>query len=632
MRLRVRRTISMSQQQAEDIRPRERESLRSLERESLRDAVQGGLTRIRELREAHRLSLGSRNANTEREQRPFPQFNALAARDSLTGEFNQRSSNWSEDMDVDGANDLESWGRASFGSHADWMWDREPALSHADELRPMTTGGSSTSTEAAAYFASGPQVDREADRRPSSQLLRQRRLRLSGLAPPSQSSSSSLERGQETIFSQDRFEMSEELDRLDNASRVRSPIGGVSLDELLYSGRNGSTDATDARDERNDRGLESTIMDSLFDDEISTADQISRRGASNGRVNPSTSLTNQQQQQHAQYSAQTARQHQARTSQYPPILPPIQTLGESSIPELADLVEHHESERPAWRLLQGRNAQSSSDLSPHSRRPTVSDSNTAQHGGDLAVHRALLLRSVQSRGGVEVEQATQMRTQSSPPLQVSETSARPSSFHQAMDVLSADGLSTTRREQFLQAHRRLAALLEQDSELERHRSAVRAESQSQTQSESHAHAHAPHVRWGEVHDDPETLGRPPAFRPFRARRRNSTSTLFGPPPENGDSVGTATQNRSNSTTTMNLWGNVENGARSSAEDFYGLTSQSGVPRPRSRYLRERLRDFGGRDREDTLSRSFFRRRQRPGLGNLGDFVVSALCYLSSERC
>ena len=297
------------------------------------------------------------------------------------------------------------------------------------------------------------------------------------------------------------------------------------------------------------------------------------------------------------------------------------------------MMERFESERPAWRVLQDRYNRPSNESSwLHAVRPASSESNSEQRGGDLAMHRALLLRSVQNRG-VEPDRNTHMQTPSAGLPPAPAASARPNSFHQALDVMGADGLSATRREQFLQAHRGAGAqtLQEQMRERDRRRE-VHAEAQLRQ------HQQQQHVRWGEVRDDPEALGRPPAFRPIRTRRRNSTSTLFAPPQENGDMVGTAAaaatlQSRGQATSTTSTagnsrsgWGSSENGngERSSTEEFLALmgSTMTGSHRARTRLMRERLRDFGGRDREDTLPRAFYRRRHRPGLGNMGDFMVS----------
>ena len=538
---------------------------RSRETQNPRQAADAGnsrlVTRIRQMREAQQLSVPQRNEPELRRAQ-----NMLSARDSLTGD-----PSWLTDH-------LE-WDMNMFNGGWERLWTR---MSPADEA-------GSSSTEAAAFFASGPTF--EANRRPSSQLLRQRRLRLSGLGQLS------LSRAPDHAATRPE------------SPRPSPPIGGGpgagnELEELLYPG---STQQNQAQASQNDRFSHDTSLESLFGEGMS-ASMNRMQSLRETVLNPPSQQPPQQQQQQQQQQQRNTLSLSSR----PPMLPPIQLFNESSMQDLSSLTAHFEAEeRPS---MQDRRP-ASFNAEPLSRarrapppepRPTTEQQ---QRGGDLAMHRALVMRSVQSRG-MDPDRNTQ-----APPVHTSNVpfaSRTPGGFQQGLD-----SLPTTRRQQYIQAHDRAREHIR-----ERERERERELEQERERERRRSMRPEPHVRWGEVRDDPEAPSRPTAYRPIRARpRRSSMSALFAPPPENAD---TAHPNRgANAAEGHRGEGRTEQDAVPA--EFFSLMGQ----RMRQRQMRERMREFSGRD--ETLSRSFFRRRHRNALGSFGDFVVSAPSLESGLR-
>lgn len=278
-----------------------------------------------------------------------------------------------------------------------------------------------------------------------------------------------------------------------------------------------------------------------------------------------------------------------RTERGPPSLPPLR-FGQTFVPIGRDDSEVRRSgvetnHEVPWRSQPSRIEQPMSgglmadarrSLTPHFH-PLPLRNNARQLGernADMAIQRARLLRSVESRPQPEEQDSS-----------LTQANGRTQGFQRAMQVLRNDGLSSVRQHQFQSAFER---------QQQRAPTAVAPR-------ENHSH-------WGEIRGD--NIDR----RHFNLLSRRRGSALFADPPDNPDN---APPNRGSGSAT-NAHSMNHQGPPSPMSEFFSRFSS----RPRVRN-----RSWAMRQGEDVPAggslgfRLFGRRRSAASFG-AGDFVVS----------
>jgi hypothetical protein len=413
--------------------------------------VPSARTRLRELREAHRLPVSTRNASRSSWD---IYVNEPAAPVQLTR---------SRERDRDNS-----------------ILRLEPTNSH--ERTQTGSNETASSTEAAAFFASG--LSNERDRRPSSGLLRQRRLRLSGLDDISMS------------ISRDRDHVSPGMDGGERNSssswhvpampfEESSPVD-LEFSDLLYPS---SSQRPHSAAIRNPREQDNTLPWTEVGDRRPSAGDDHPWNAS-----PANDINL------IRYPVRNMRAFEAtqpRTSSRPPTLPPIRFLDESPANEINDFSDFWNDREGEERLQHNRPPMSRREALGRSMSASNTNIEPLQREGPPTMHRALLLHSMRNRAlGNTRDGINQTREDAS--YQRSSNGLR-----QASDVFGPNGLPS-RRQQFLSS-------LERDRERRMH------------------------VRWGDVQENDDSESRP-FSRSIRTRPRNNTPSLFAPPPENADNA------------------------------------------------------------------------------------------------
>ncbi|KAL5521223.1 hypothetical protein ACEPAG_9146 [Sanghuangporus baumii] len=542
-------------------------------------------TRLREMRDQHRLSVPSRPLFRNRQEHPTqPQMQS----DSL--DVLRWADSWDEALQSTAApSSIET----------DLFRPVRPVSDHP-RTQPYRNDGtndaSPSSTESAAYFASGPSFgpSRQAPGRSSPSVLRRRFRPLSELDETRTVPVPGLDLLREPW---EDFEMNLDpsdtygfgRDHTSSTHRSRDfsiPTPSDEMMQLIYSGdllledptasqrqaNSGSSDLASARLASNETDL----------DDLPPLEE--------SRVRTWNSINIHSPPRHAPAAIPSEiprRSVSLRDTSRPPSLPPLRFQRLSALsPDTSDGVDtrsfgiqdssaHHGA---PWRR-------------PQSERQTDSQAVNAPRGwrsGDLALHHAMVLRSVQARQPTrDTSHGTGYTTLSATPRMA----GRAEGFQQATNVLSSDGLPGSPRQRFGSAF---------NSELDQGRSNP-ARNDTQT-----------HVHWGELRDD-NADSRPSAHTTARSwsetqfRRRRSMSSLFAPPPENADTI---PPNRTRGA------GPAGGDPHAHVQGSDWLEAFSSANRVRVRH-RARL----ARLENEPASRAFFRfGRNRPGLRNFGDFI------------
>lgn len=534
-------------------------------------------TRLREMRDQHRLSISSRPLLANRQERPIqPQ----AQTDSL--DVLRWAHSWDEV--------LRSAGRPT-PSHEEEDVFRPVHPSSGYWTRPSSSNAfgnaqsQSSSSEAAAYFAAGPSFSpsRQAPGRLSPSILRRRSRLLSdsGEERTTEMSDSDLLREPWNDFEMNMDPSDTSVfgrEQRHSAQSLRNfaiPTPSDELLQLLYAGPLEDAGSSQRQANTGTNDLTSGIRPSGYPN---IGDLPPLEGS---QLRAWTSINIQHRVPTTNASELPSRASTLRNASQPPSLPPLQFDRLSSPPDGA-------RDDTDGRIF-GNQEPSMQRNAPWRRQQTErqtdsSDSNLVRNwsNGDFAVHRAMMLRSVQAR-----QPTRDTVTSYDIPGVVSRAQGRSDSSQQSSGVLGTGSLPRTPRNPSLYR------------EPNQGRS-VPSRNDSQA-----------HVRWGELRDD-ASESRPsvhPAARPwaetsFRTRRR-SLSSLFAPPPDSADA----------------LPPNRTRGAGPAGGDPHAPAAPDwleaiSATRARSRH-RARLARF-----ENEPQRPFFRfSRNRPSLRAFGDFMV-----------
>ncbi|KAL5504834.1 hypothetical protein ACEPAH_7497 [Sanghuangporus vaninii] len=542
-------------------------------------------TRLREMRDQHRLSVPPRPLFRNRQEHPTqPQI---------------------QDDRLDVLRWADSWDEAlqstaaSSSIETDLFGPVRP-VSDPPRTQPYPNDGTSdapvSSSESAAYFASGPSFgpSRQAPGRSSPSVLRRRFRPLSELYEDRTASVPGLDLLREPW---EDFEMNLDPsdtygfggDHISSTHRSRDfniPTPSDEMIQLIYSGdlllqdapasqrqvNSGSSDLGSARRASNETDLDD--LPPLEESRVRTWNSISIQSPPHRAPATITSET-------------PRRSLSLRDTSRPPSLPPLHFQRLSALPPdtsdgadsrsfgIQDSSAHHGA---PWRR-------------PQSERQTDSQAVNTPRGwrsGDLALHHAMVLRSVQARQpNRDTSHGSDYTTLSVTPRMAE----RAEGFQQATNVLGSDALPGSLRHHFDRAFNR---------ELDQGRSNP-ARNDTQT-----------HVHWGELRNDnadsrlsAHTTARPWSETQFR--RRRSMSSLFAPPPENAD---TTPPNRTRGAGPAG----GDPHAHASGSDWLDAFSSANRVRVRHRARLARLEN-------EPASRAFFRfGRNRPGLRNFGDFI------------
>ena len=438
----------------------------------------------------------------------------------------------------------------------------------------------SSSSEEAAYYASGPSHGL-ARHQPSASVLRRRRLRLLSSLDESRLDHLALPEMVSSTRTLDADDLSASLSSGVDVLRPSSPEDAImdtrltsspsnDLLRLLYPGRFSTAASSTQQSEH-------TIPTPFSSDESYNPHRL-------GISIPGRGSTIRW----ARAGDQRRPPENMPTIGHPPLSPvhfesdsPIVPRDEEDWGGIFVAEERHRIDRLRQfdRLASANERRSIDDPTPslyRSGNPQNASSHRASN--EMAAVRSILSRSRQVRNSQFTESAS---TASVNHAQY---------FEHALNVLRGDGLSTTRQQQFQNA-------FEREQERDRQRE--------------------PHAIWGEISGDDE---RRPSAWPEQLHRRINSS-LFAPPPENADN---APPNRGANNNAHSL--RYSSPPLPSSFTFAGLFSRLSPGRPRARLRSRFVRQAD--DAQPGGMSSAFRFGRRQAMRNMGDFVVSGyMIYL-----
>ncbi|THH09442.1 hypothetical protein EW145_g2002 [Phellinidium pouzarii] len=631
--------LQRNDREREQEREREREQEREREREQDRERVQRRIEReIEREQEQFQQAMEREHEWERRSDRGHASIGRVALERSTLSELRERTrlnihprSPYLQ-RPTSSARERSSLASAGSTSPPHWRHSFSPApfssrvtyspnVSAHHFLRPEAESdvrpearGTASSTEAAEYFASNQAFGPARHSRGSVALLRQRRLRLlsdlsdnthlntrTGDSPthvPAEEDgmwrpAHGLDIGRDAVVDRHR---SPSLSR--RQVPTSNPDPGQDLLQLLYP--NNSRFPTQTAGESAQRlgeGVGERSPGRVRAQETSGEFELSGLPPlQESRVRTWSNI---------QESGATEQSHAAALStSRPPSLPPLRF---DQLPSLAPERELENAENRLfgsedintrnvpWRRLGPR-----PDGSQHLSAWNASRRNTAERSSELALHRAMILQSVQSRhslaqthDGEREHEIAPSTTAITPPI------GRTQGFQHAMNVLGGDGSTGPRRQQFNNAFERERLLEPTRVHVRDPVRLVRGDA---------------HVRWGEIADDDRDQDRRASWIDTFRRRRNPVSALFAPPPDNADST-PPNRVRTGTAAGHNHQDLQQPQSNGSLHDWFAMVSANRT--------RARQRARSGRRDEDAPStmRSFSTRiGRRPTLRNLGDFM------------